>query len=790
MKKIIFHLAFLCLLSNGLQAQSITQTIRGTVIDKESQSPLIGANVMLIGTDRGASTDLDGSFVLKEVNIGRHDLEVSYLGYEPLYLQNILLKSGKELVLNLEMLESTKTLDEVVVSAAKSIDKTKPLNSFATVSSRTFSVEETSRYAAAAYDPARMAQNYAGVSVGAGDDLFNAIVVRGNSSSGILWRLEGVEIPNPNHFGNIGNSGGAISMLSSTTLSNSDFYTGAFPAEFGNATAGVFDLNMRNGNNEQRETSFMLGALGVELGTEGPLSKKHKGSYLMNYRYSTLALLELVGVNPTGDVLPTYQDLSFKLHLPTDKAGNFSIFGLGGNNLAAQRPEKDSTQWEYNSDRLGFEQRINMGVVGVSHRYLLNDQSYIKTVAISSIENENQTEIRLDDNYESVQYYDQKINQNTFRFSTLYHRKFSPKHSMRIGAIYSNKNFDLNIDERPEIDKAFKNIFTGTGETSYLQAYYQSKFRLGAKTKLNLGLHSTYLGLNEEFTIEPRLALSFKLGKGSELSFASGVHSKVEHLSLYTVNGNFEDGTQAKANPHLKPTKALHNVIAYDHVYTPKLRMKLELYHQMLYDVVISDDPTSTFTILNAVDAWEYFGLSNAKQDGTGRNIGIDVTLERFFADSYYAMFTGSVYDSKYSVGNDVLYNTRFDGEYMSNVIGGKEWEVGKNGKNILGLNGKFVLAGGNRYTKIKLAESILADDEILDWDNPYGEKNDPYYRLDFGISYRINTPKMTHTILFDIQNVTNRNNTHQLEYEEDSMMIEESTHTGLFPFFNYRIEF
>lgn len=752
MKKIIFHLAFLCLLSSGLQAQSITQTIRGTVIDKESQSPLIGANVMLLGTDRGASTDLDGSFVLKEVNIGRHDLEVSYLGYEPLYLQNILLKSGKELVLNLEMLESTKTLDEVVVSAAKSIDKTKPLNSFATVSSRTFSVEETSRYAAAAYDPARMAQNYAGVSVGAGDDLFNAIVVRGNSSSGILWRLEGVEIPNPNHFGNIGNSGGAISMLSSTTLSNSDFYTGAFPAEFGNATAGVFDLNMRNGNNEQRETSFMLGALGVELGTEGPLSKKHNGSYLLNYRYSTLALLELVGVNPTGDVLPTYQDLSFKLHLPTEKAGNFSVFGLGGNNLAAERPEKDSTQWEYNSDRWGFEQRISMGVVGVSHRYLLNDQSYIKTVAISSIENENQTEIRLDDNYASVQYYDQKINQNTFRFSTLYHRKFSPKHSMRIGAIYSNKNFDLNIDERQEENEAFKNIFTGTGETSYLQAYYQSKFSLGEKTKLNLGLHSTYLGLNEEFTIEPRVALSFKLGKGSELSFASGVHSKVEHLSLYTVNGNFENGTQAQANPHLKPTKALHNVIAYDHVFTPKLRMKLELYHQMLYDVVISDDPSSTFTILNAMDAWEYFGLSNAKQDGTGRNIGVDVTLERFFADSYYAMFTGSVYDSKYSVGNDVLYNTRFDGEYMSNVIGGKEWEVGNNGKNILGLNGKFVLAGGNRYTKIKLAESILADDEVLDWDNPYGEKNDPYYRLDIGISYRINTPKMTHTILFDIQ--------------------------------------
>ena len=206
-----------------------------------------------MNSEKGTSTDLNGSFSLEDISIGRHNIELSYLGYEPLFLQNILLNSGKEFVLNLEMIESTNTLDKVIVSAEKSVNKTKPLNSFATVNSRTFSVEETSRYAAAAYDPARRAQNYAGVNEGAGDDLFNAIIVRGNSLGGILWRLEGVEIPNPNHFGNIANSGGTTCMLSSTTLSNSEFYTGAIPAEFGNATSGVFDLNKRNGNNEKKK---------------------------------------------------------------------------------------------------------------------------------------------------------------------------------------------------------------------------------------------------------------------------------------------------------------------------------------------------------------------------------------------------------------------------------------------------------------------------------------------------------------------------------------------------------
>lgn len=213
---------------------------------------------------------------------------VQMVGYEEVILSQIELKSAKELVLEIEMQEAVARFDEVVISGRK--NKEKPVNEMASVSARSFTVEETSRYAAAAFDPAGMAQNFAGVTSG-GDDLYNEIVVRGNSPKGVLWRLEGVEIANPNHFAAGGGQGGAISMLSSTTLGNSDFYTGAFPAEYGNALSGVFDLKLRKGNTQKRESSFMIGALGLEVGTEGPLSKKYGGSYLVNYRYSTLGFM-------------------------------------------------------------------------------------------------------------------------------------------------------------------------------------------------------------------------------------------------------------------------------------------------------------------------------------------------------------------------------------------------------------------------------------------------------------------------------------------------------------------
>lgn len=794
---LIWILLSILLVSNCLNAQEINQTIRGKVVDKEAQTSLIGANIAILSTQSlmGTSTDADGEFKLENVPVGRHSIEVSYLGYEPLVMNSILLKSGKELVLNVSLVESTAQLAEVVVKASSQIDKTRPLNEFATVSARTFSVEETARYAFSAFDPARMAQNYAGVSIGTGDDLFNEIVVRGNSPTGVLWRLEGIQIPNPNHFSSMGSSGGAISMLSSTTLSNSDFYTGAFPTEFGNATSGVFDLNMRTGNNEKREFTFMLGALGIELATEGPFKQGGKASYLFNYRYSTLSALEAIGLNPAGDVLPKYQDVSFKINIPTEKAGVFSLFGIGGANSSSEAASRDSTDLiDGDYEPFGFEEKQTVGTIGLSHRLLLSNNSYLRTVAIASYEKTSEEEYfydALNSNQRTIDYQD-AIQNTTFRISSTYNRKISARNTLRVGAIFSHQNFDFLAENRHDELNQLVQEFDNTGSSSFLQAFTSFKSRLSQDLTLNMGLHYSLMTLNNKMSFEPRAALQYRINPKNTLAISLGLHSKMEHPAIYLFEGELEDGTLIKNKKNLGLSKALHAVLGYDLIFNSNLRLKTELYYQHLYNIPIGTAPTSTFSILNAFDVWDVIDLPEAVGDGTGRNIGIDMTLEKFFSNQYYFLLTGSLFDSKYTPQDGNTYSTRFNGNYMLNVLGGKEFSVGKRkGKqNVFGINGKFALSGGNRFTPIDIPASQAADYTIRFPNQAFAERAGTYYRFDIGLSYRINKKRSTHTIMLDVQNVLNRQNVAYKFYNPFTQQLDVSTQTGLFPNFNYRLEF
>ncbi len=798
MKSIIETLLLLGFLLNALClfAQEPTQTIRGTITDKESNAPLIGAEVAILTTNpmSGDVTDPNGQFKIEKVPVGRHNLQVSYLGYEPLVLPNVLVTAGKELVLNLELVESAVQLQVATVIAKH--DKAEALNEMATVSARSFSVEETSRYAGSFYDPARMATNFAGVAVGSSDDLSNEIVVRGNSPSGILWRLEGVEIPNPNHFGSMGGSGGGISMLSSSTLSNSDFYTGAFPSEFGNALSGVFDLNMRNGNNEKREYAIMFGALGLEGALEGPFRQGGKGSYLVNYRYATLGLLSAAGINIAGDVTPKYSDVSFKMNLPTENAGTFALFGLAGQNSAQFYPKKDSTSWSGEFGEWGFKESASTATVGLSHRYLLSNNSYLRTVAVVSRETDSGDSYWLDPekNYEKRKDSQYDTRNYTYRLSSTYNRKFDARNTLRVGGVYSFTKFTFTYDDDDNFDEdkgdQLIRLFDNHGEGGFLQAFGQWKHRFDDRWTLNTGLHYSLFLLNQKMAIEPRVAVDFKLNDRQSLSAAVGLHSKREHLAAYVLDGKLLDGTDRSGNPDLELTKAMHAVLGYNQRLGESMRLKAEVYYQYLYDVPVETLPGSTRSFINYRDIWELIFAEQTGNNGTGRNYGVDLTLEKFFTRNYYFMVNGSAYRSLYTPVNGIEYATRFDGRYTVQALGGKEFKVGKNKKNVLGINGKALLAGGNRYTPIDLAASIEQGKQVELEDQPFGTKAGDYWRFDVGLSYKINKQRLTHTILLDIQNVTGRLNTYSQYYDNETKQIETYTQTGFFPVFNYRVEF
>lgn len=797
--KTIINLALLILVLTGTQlslwAQTHTQSIHGTLIDQDSKTPLIGATIAVKSGEQiyGSTTDIDGDFHIENVPVGRLDIEITYLGYDPIQLNSIMLTSGKELTLNIEMQEATEQVEEVVVTADNGRDKGAALNEMATVSARSFSVEETGRYAGSFGDPSRMVTNYAGVSVGGGTyDMNNEIVIRGNSPSGMLWRMEGIEMPNPNHFADVGSSGGSISMLNANTLSTSDFFTGAFPGEYGNATSGVFDINLRNGNNQKHEFSIGIGLLGIEASAEGYFSKKSKASFLINYRYSTLGIVRALKISPVGNTLPTYQDLSFKINLPTGKAGVFSLWGIGGDNKAILEPKKDSLDWETKEDNRGYDAKGRMGIVGLSHRILVSDNSYLKTVIAISAQQSNTEAYELDanNNYQQQLRGINIYNKYSFRATTAYTHKFNAKHTLKVGVIFNHIMFNYDVRRKENGIGAIKTFLDNNGNTQLLQGYAAWKYRPHSNWTINAGLHYSHLTLNGNYAIEPRLSAKWQMTPKHSISLAGGLHSRIEDISYYFLENTSSLGVVSTPNKSLELNKSVHAVLAYDFAITKDLNLKLEGYYQHLYNIPVENDAESTLSTINASSIFDLFGSKGMVSKGLGRNYGIDLTFEKFFTKQYYILFTASVFDSKYQAQNGEWFNTRFNTNYQFTLLGGKEFKIGKKKNNIFGINSKFLLAGGSRYTPIDLEQSKIAGYTIEKANETYTKQVAPYLRLDLGLSYKINAKKVSHAITIDIQNVINYQNIYSQHYNAETQELEYLYQGGIFPNLSYKLNF
>lgn len=785
------YIYFLILLTTVTvyNAQELTQTIRGTIIDKQTQSILPGAIISIINTNPiiATTTDEDGKFRLENIPLGRKQLKISLLSYKE-KSQTVVLSSGKETVLNIELEESAIQGQEVVISAE--IDKTKTNNKMATVSSRVFSTEEANRYAGSRGDPARMAANFAGVS-GANDSR-NDIIIRGNSPLGILWRLNGLDIPNPNHFGSMGSSGGPISILNNNTLDNSDFMTGAFPADYGNATAGVFDLKMRTGNNEKHEFLGMVGFNGFELGTEGPFSKKKKNSsYMVNYRYSTLSVFKAIGLDyGAGSAVPQYQDLTFKIDLPTKKAGKFVIWGIGGLSYAEllqSQQSKDNNLYGYSGRNTYF--RSNVGATGISHTYLINSSSYIKTNIGASGQY----------NYIAADRIDTSMHPNTIRpeyrntaytikysGNFTYNKKFNSRNFINAGAYVDLYNTNY-VDSIDTYGTGFVTLRNYKGNSLLTRLFIQWKHHFTEKFYINAGVSYQYLTLNNSQSPEPRLGLKYELTKKQSVSFGAGLHSQVQPLYVYFASANIGGGKVQETNRNLDFTKAAHAVIAYDVNLFNSIRLKTEVYYQYLYHVPVKTR-SDYFSTANLGADFNSPNIDSLTSKGTGENYGVELTLEKFYSKGYYFLATGSFFESKYKGSDGIIRNTAFNGNYVINVLAGKEFKIKE--KHILALDFKFTYAGGKRYVPIDLTSSILTNTEVRDGSVAYNPQYDPYFRIDIKPSYKINTKHFTHEISIDIQNVTKNNNVFQQQYDLNTQTIKTDYQLKFFVIPQYRLTF
>lgn len=776
-----------------INAQTYTQTLRGKVIDVDSKSPLFGANIILLNSDTliGSTTDVDGKFRLDKVPIGRQSIKITSIGYEEAVMNNIIISSAKEVVLTIELRE--KVYSSEVIEIVAETDKTKANNDLVTVSARNFQAEETNRYAGSRGDPSKMVSNYAGVS--SGNDVRNDIIVRGNSPLGVLWRLEGVDIPNPNHFSAQGATGGPISMLNNNLLGNCDFLTGAFPAEYGNKTAAVFDLKLRNGNNEQNEFTGQIGVNGIELGAEGPISKEKGSSYLVNYRYSTLEVFNKLGIHFGVSASPQYQDISYKINVPTKKAGIFTFWGIGGiSSISLLDSQQKSDDWALTSKGEDLVFNTNMGATGIANTHFFSPKTSGKLSLSVSASNFSFTIDTLSP-IDKSKFRTVENNSTEANFIGNYTvvSKINARHLIKSGVTYQTIYFDARASSFDKLyNKHIYRLNVKSSTSDLIQSFAHWQYRPTEKISINSGVHYQIYMLNKSWAVEPRLGIRYQLTKKQSLNLGYGAHSQLQPIIYYFYDSyNPFNDTYNKSNDHLGLTKSQHLIFSYDYNFAKNYRFKFESYYQYLYNVPINAYKSTSFSMINVGNALDGIPLVDSLTNkGDGENKGIELTLEKFFSNHFYFLTTASIYNSTYKGSDGKRHNTSYDGGYVFNTLLGYELELDKHKNKSLSLDLKYTQAGGNRYTPIDLAQSQLLGREMYIDSEAFTKKLKDYSRFDVKISFKMNRKKTSHNLFISIENILDTKNILRQTYDTDNKKIVTEYQFTRFPYGGYRIEF
>lgn len=787
-----FLIAFILSLT-GLEALSQTGTIRGRVTDVASEIPLEGATVSIMGDSLHTTvTDANGQYRITDVAVGRKNLEITFSGYDNITLPNVDVITGKEVTADARLTERFNNLEEVVISSGTNKDR--PLNKFAAVSARQMGVEEITRYAGGRSDVARLATNFAGVS--APDDSRNDIVVRGNSPTGLLWRIEGIPVPSPNHFSSLGTTGSPVSALNANVLANSDFFTSAFPAEYGNALGGVFDIAFRKGNPDDYEYMVSAGAFsGAELMAEGPMGK---GSFLVSGRYG---LAGTVGAGGTS-AQPNYSDISLNLDLGETSLGRFSVFGI------AATSDIDFLGDDIDEDDLFAAKDENtyvksdFGVVGIKHSIKINDYSTLRTTIGGSFSGNNVQQDRIF-NYDTPQentlkFTDIDNTENRYTLSTTYNSKISNRFTFKAGLLLERYDLKANQTTRERQGDNdgdgypdYVNILTTDEGYTITQPFVEGQYRLLEKLTLNGGLHLQSFSINSETVLEPRASLSWKFTDKHSINIGYGLHHQNVPAPILFLNQNV-NGTMQQTNRNLDLVRSNHYVIGYDARFGKEWRTKLEVYYQDIDKAAVEAFPSSYSSLTEGAD----FGFSIDKtglvSNGTGHNTGIELTVEKFFSRGFYGLFTTSIFEAKYNGSDGIERNSPFNNGYVVNLLGGKEFKVGKQGKNALFFDSRISTSGGKYYTPVDLAASTAAGYEILQDDKAFSEQYDSYLRVDFKFGMKLNSSKkkVSHQFYVDLQNVTNNENVFVKQYNRLTNSVDQVDQIGFFPDFGYKLQF
>lgn len=792
-----------------LHAQVPSQTVRGTVKDIDTDVPLFGVRIDIKSVDTTlilqAMTDPDGLFEMANVPVGKYTLYASVNSHESRSI-DIIVNSGKENILDIKMQELIIEVEEVVITGRKNGEV---LNEMATASAQQFSVEETQRYAGSRGDPARMASNFAGVQ--GADDSRNDIIIRGNSPLGVVYKVEGVDIPNPSHFAIAGSTGGPVSIINNKSLANSDFFMSAFPAEYGNSLSGIFDLKLRNGNNKHHEFTGQFGILGTEIMAEGPLSKNSRASYLVMGRYSTLSMFQAIGIKIGTDAVPVYGDGAFKFNFPLKNSGMLSFWGMGGKSKISI---VISEQTELTDELYGQGDRdqyfgTGMFVSGLTYKKSLSEKTFfsmtlsgasdeshsrhdflIRSLDTVNTNGSEQVLIRVDSIYQLMGY---RFSVSRGSAYAVINHKFNKQHLLRFGINVDGLYFNMTDSVKNQQHTAFINRWDYKGVSFLVQPFVQWKYRVSDKMDFTAGLHSQYFSFSNSLSaVEPRLGWKYSMQNGQRVFAGAGLHSQTQPYYMYTYHLLDANGAKNYHNKNIDLSKAVHGSVGYEKAFKNGLSVRSEVYYQYLYNVPVTVQPSS-FSVINQGSGFARFFPDTLENTGTGTNYGIELTVQKYFSKSFFFLFSGSVYDSRYTGSDGIERNTSYNSLYATNLLFGKEFKL--NEKQSISIGGKVTMAGGKRYGYVDIAES-KAQADLIYKDSLFNERQfRDYFRADVKINWTYNAPRLTHEIGLDLVNILNTRNLLTLTYapniaDPNAEPIAEKTQLGFLPIFYYRIDF
>ncbi len=720
-------------------------------MDAQSEQPLEGATVLLLGTSYGVVTNEEGKFTFLDVPTQTYNIQVSFLGYETQTLYNVILKSVGNIPLQFKLEEISESLEEVIVvqSPFKSSRET-PL------STQTFSVVEIETYPGGNNDITKVVQSMPGISPSIGG-FRNDIIIRGGAPNETVYYLDGIEIPNINHFSTQGSAGGPVGMVNVSFIREVTLSSSSFGAEYDNPLSGVLAFEQREGDANGFGGNLRLGASETALTLEGPLfntdkSKPAQTTFLFSLRRSYLQFLfELIGL----PIRPDYWDYQWKIKHEIDAYNSLSFIGIGAiDDFSVKAPDEFDEEQQAALEQVPIIDQRSTTVGLAWKRKYKNGKGFLNTV-VSSNRLEN-VFARYEDNTTKTG----TIFQNdSYEWETKFRiqaTQYGDQWKWSTGVNVQNSSYQ-NYTRFLYYDIAYNTDVNFVKYGLFLKA---SRAFLNDRLDFSWGIRSDADSFSEGSglldNISPRLSFSYALTENQrwKLNASAGRYFKIP---TYTMLG-FQNQQGIFANQQAAYTRSDHWVAGIEYNLTPASRFTVEGFRKNYanYPVSVIDG----VSLANKGGGFEVLGNEAIRSEGEGQSSGVEVLFQQKLSNNFYGVFAYTYFSSEFSGADGVLRPSVWDSRHLISFSGGyklkRNWE----------LSARWRFAGKNPYVPVDLEQSIVSYPElILDYDRLGEVKLNSFNLADIRIDKKWNFKNLSFNLYFEVQNFLAQPNPSPPEY-------------------------